>query len=136
MLGGLSSTLKWIDVTASEALDPWERPSWDECDERRTPVALDENYLLSLRRVTWNGQLVEYAIVLSFRESEDDAWVEIHSIDTKHHRCVHRHRDGDHSTFETILQIDSQADVQNTWSDSYDEVYSVYLELTGQDPLR
>ncbi len=100
------------------------------------PVALEEQYLLNVRRVTWNGQLVEYAVVLSFRESVDEAWVEIHSIDTKHHGCVHRHRDGDHTSWDEIRPIQSQADVQSSFADSYDEVYSVYLILTGQDPLK
>lgn len=99
-------------------------------------MPLDDLYLLSIRRVTWYEQLVEYALVLSFRESVEDAWVEIHSIDTQHRGCVHRHRDGDHNTFEPIRTINSQQDVQETFADSYDEVYSVYLALTGQDPLR
>lgn len=115
---------------------PWAPPSRDECAEQRLPVPLDELYLLSVRRVTWHGQLVEYALTLSFRESVDEGWVEIHSIDTQHRGCVHRHRDGDHTTFELIRAIDSQQDVQETFADSYDEVYSVYLVLTGQDPLR
>ena len=73
---------------------------------------------------------MEYAIVLSQSVTDGD-WVEIASIDTLHHRTVHRHDGADHSTsYIPIRDINSQQDVQDSFKSSFTEIYNVYLELT------
>lgn len=106
----------------------WRPPPSAECWEETISVPVDELNLISIRRVEWNGQLVEYAIVHS-RLDSDRKWVEVTSIDTMHHGYVHRHN-GSHDRTEPILirEISSQSDVQQSFKSSYDEVYDSYLE--------
>jgi len=82
-----------------------------------------------MRRLEYEGQLVEYAIIYS-RKNFDDNYVEVMSIDTMHHGYVHRH-DGRHGDSQPLLMrpITSQDDVQQSFKPSYDEVYDSYLEF-------
>lgn len=115
----------------------WQLPPREECDEVGISTPLDELWILSWRRVTWNGRLVEYAIVLLTRGSTGDQRTEVLSIDTQHHGCVHRHDGPDHTRpFTHLRDIKSEADVQQSFDSSYDTVYNEYLRRTGQDPLR
>ncbi|HWU30179.1 MAG TPA: hypothetical protein VN041_13940 [Microbacterium sp.] len=112
----------------------WAPPPLDDCDEDRWSVGLDETHVLSVRRVTWNEQLVAFAVVLSRKIGERS--LEIVCIDTLNHGCVHRH-DGDHNApFKAIRAISSQQDVQESFHDAYDEVYNAYLRTMGLDELR
>ncbi|WP_300265881.1 hypothetical protein [Microbacterium sp.] len=112
----------------------WAPPPLQECDEERWPIPLDEAYILSIRRVHWNGQLVAYAIVLT--RMIGDRKLEIVCIDTMHHGSVHRH-DGDHDAPHTVIRtISSQEDVQESFDEAYDEVYNAYLKIMGMDELR
>jgi hypothetical protein len=106
----------------------WTPPSASDCWEDTVSVAVDVDNLITMRRLEWDGQLVEYAIIHSRKDSEGN-WVEMTCIDTMHHGSVHRH-DGPHNLEEPkiIRAITTQADVQESFKPSYDEVYDSYLE--------
>jgi hypothetical protein len=107
---------------------PWAPPPKDECWEETIPVPVDPMNLITMRRVEWEDQLVEYAIIHS-RKDSNGKWVEVTSIDTKFHGSVHRH-DGPHATtpYKVLRPILTQEDVQESFKSSYDEVYNSYLE--------
>jgi len=109
-------------------VNSWNPPPKEECWEQTVPVPLDEFNLITMRWLEWKGQLVEYAIIHS-RKDSDGKWVEVMSIDTMHHGSVHRHN-GSHNVRDmTIIRtIDSQLDVQESFETSYAEVYSSYVE--------
>lgn len=112
----------------------WAPPPLDDCDEDRMTVGLDEANTLAVRRILWNGQLVGYAIV--WARSVAGRSLEMVCIDTMNHGCVHRH-DGDHATpYKQLRPINTQADVQESFHEAYDEVYNAYLTSMGLEPLR
>ena len=106
----------------------WIPPPLDECDEVTVPIEPDLTNRLTMRIVRWNGQLVDYAIIHSTLAMSGE-WAEIACIDCCH-SSVHRHsgRNND-KTPEIIREIHSQQDVQDSFHDSYDEVYDGYLEF-------
>jgi len=124
---------KWDGhANAPDGLE-WVPPPANQCEERRIPTPLPGGHLITIRLVTWNGQLMEYAITYS-RMRDDGEYEEITCIDTQHHGSVHRHDDGDHKKAPKILRpIRSQEDVQESFKASYDEVFEIYLSSKGED---
>jgi len=78
------------------------------------------------RRLLWNNQLVNYAIVHA--TLVDGEWNEVASIDCCHNR-VHRHKNANHDEAGTIRLIYSQLDVRSSFDSSFDEIYDGYLEF-------
>jgi hypothetical protein len=110
----------------------WTPPPKGECDEETVTVSVDTQNIITMRRVEWNGQLVEYAVTHSRKDSEGN-WVEVSSIDTMHHGYVHRHYGPDHSVQPTYLRaIRSQEDVQQSFEESYDAIYDSYLNEVSE----
>ncbi|RKE60448.1 hypothetical protein DEU36_2890 [Microbacterium sp. AG238] len=89
-------------------------------------MQVDEVNRIVTRRVEWDGQLVDYAIVWT-RCGSDGEYVEQVCIDCRH-GTVHRH-DGyphDENKKRVIRAIYSQEDVQESFRSSFDEVYDAY----------
>jgi hypothetical protein len=108
-------------------VDAWAPPPASECEESTIPTAVDPDNLITMRRVEYRGQLVDYAIIWTTRDGSG-VWRERVCIDCKH-GTVHRH-DGPHDASEPkfIRAILSQQDVQESFKSSFDEVYDAYLE--------
>jgi hypothetical protein len=109
---------------------PWTPPAKEECEEDVFVTELDDTTRITMRRRTWNQQLVDFAVVLSVLD-DTNAWAEMSCIDCCH-GAVHRHRGPhDESDSEIILPIRSQADVQYSIDAAYDAIYAEYETLRG-----
>ena len=104
----------------------WERPSKEECWEDSETIGLEPPYFIVTRRLTYKGQLVEYAILL-FRTESDGTKRELVSIDSQH-GMIHRHDGGDHDPRNRIVirYVESQSDVQNSIDESTEYIFDVY----------
>src|SRR4051812_18823678 len=80
-------------ATSTDSDEEWTPPPKEECWEETVPIAVDTRNQITTRRVEWEGQLVDYAIIHS-RKDDDGNWVEVTCIDCAH-GTVHRH-DGPH----------------------------------------
>lgn len=108
--------------------DAWTPPPADQCwSDPDEVLQVDARNRIVMRRVEWNEQLVDYAVVWT-QLDEDGKYVEQVCIDCKH-GTVHRHDGVPHSKSPRyhIRTIYSQSDVQESFSTSFDEVYDAYL---------
>ena len=111
--------------------DLWEPPPLSECEEREFVTEPDSTNRIVARRVTWNGQLVSYAIIHVTLERGDE-WTEVACVDCCH-SYVHLHSGPDHAeSREDIQPIHTQQDVQSSFSSSFDLIYDSYITFKGQ----
>ncbi|QNE44964.1 hypothetical protein F1C15_15090 [Frigoribacterium sp. NBH87] len=120
-----------IDSQSETQEELWHPPDASLCEEMVVPVALDETHRITMRLVRWNGQLVDWAVTWSMKDA-DGKFREKICIDCGH-GFVHRH-DGKHrrETAVVIRPIRTQADVQQSFQPSYDEVYDAYISFAEQ----
>ncbi len=88
----------------------------------------DNTNRIIIRRVSWHGQLVDYAIVhVTLRGP--DKWEEVSCIDCCHGN-VHRHSGRKNGKKPEIIRpLRSQLDVQQSVNSSFDEIYDNYEEF-------
>lgn len=108
--------------------DPWHPPSIDECEVETYLTEPDSTNRIILKQVTWNGQLVDYAVI-HVTLIGPDTWHEVSRIDCCHAN-VHRHSGRNNGKKpEIIRQIRNQLDVQQSVGSSFDEIYDNYEEF-------
>jgi hypothetical protein len=107
--------------------DPWLPPSAELCEENVVLVEPDTTNRVIMRLVTYDKQLVEYAIT-HVTLVGTNSWEEVSSVDTKH-GVVHLHLGADHRRVNDLRSIHSQIDVQSSFNDSYDTIYDNYEQF-------
>lgn len=111
--------------------DPWMPPPFVECESDEITTEPDTTNRIIMRRVRWHGQLVSYAVI-HVRLDKDNKWEEISRIDCCH-GTVHRHTERNSGKKPDIIcHIASQADVQQSINNSFDEIYDNYEELRDE----